>query len=80
MPMSSAQLNTLLTQGLKDDLSYLELRVHLINFKEEGGDQKEALSILEDIHTNQTDQEIKDRLEELMDLTEGLGIKALRVW
>lgn len=80
MPMSSAQLKSLITQGLNDDLSYLELRVHLINFKEEGGNQKEALKALEEVHAGQTKPEVVNRLEELMDLTEGLGIKTLRVW
>lgn len=78
--MSSAQLKNLLVEGLETDLSYLELRAHLIDFKEEGGDQKEALKILEDIHKTQTEENIIDRLLELMDLTEGLGIKTLRVW
>jgi len=78
--MTSANLKSLLTKGIAEDLSYLELRVHLIDFKEQGGDQTEALNVLEDIHKAVTDENVGDRLLELMDLTEGLGIKALRVW
>ena len=78
--MSSAKLKSLISKGLEDDLSYLELRVYLIEFKEQGGDQQQALSVLEEIHQKQSDEEAADRLLELMDLTEGHGIKALRVW
>ena len=78
--MSIAKLKTLLTQGIEEDLSYLELRVHLIDFKEQGGDQKDAISVLEGLHKTTPDENWKDKILELMDLTEGQGIKALRVW
>ncbi len=78
--MLTANLKSLLSQGIQDDLSYLELRVFLLDFKEKGGDQKEALSVLEELHHSIADENWKDKLLELMDLTEGLGIKALRVW
>ena len=78
--MSTAKLKSCISKGLEDDLSYLELRVYLIEFKEEGGDQQEAINILEEIHQKQTNEEAADRLLELIDLTEGHGIKTLRVW
>ncbi len=78
--MTSANLKSLLIKGIAADLSYLELRVHLIDFKEQGGEQTEALSVLEEIHKATTNEIVGDRLLELMDLTEGLGIKALKVW
>ncbi len=78
--MTSANLKSLLIKGIAEDLSYLELRVHLIDFKEQGGEQSQALTVLEEIHKTVSDETVGDRLLELMDLTEGLGIKALKVW
>ncbi len=78
--MTSANLKSLLIKGIAEDLSYLELRVHLIDFKEQGGEQPQALAVLEEIHKTVSDETVGDRLLELMDLTEGLGIKALKVW
>ena len=78
--MSTANLKSLLAQGIEEDFSYLEFRAILIDFKEQGGNQKEALSILEELHASISDVNMQNRFLELMDLTEGLGIKTLRVW
>ncbi len=74
------KLRDLLQQAIQDDLSYLELRAVLIDFKDEGGDQNDARSVLEELYQAITDENWKDKLLELIDLTEGMGIKSLRVW
>ncbi len=74
------KLRDLLQQAIQDDLSYLELRAVLIDFKDEGGDQNDARSVLEELYQAITDENWKDKLLELIDLTQGMGIKSLRVW
>ena len=78
--MSNTQLKTLLAKGIEEDLSYLELRAYLIDFKEQGGQPEEALRILEELHLTVTDENTGNRLLELMDLVEGAGIKSLKIW
>ncbi|MEL6635187.1 MAG: hypothetical protein AAFW73_02490 [Bacteroidota bacterium] len=78
--MLISKLRDLLKQAIQDDLSYLELRAVLIDFKEEGGHQRDARSVLEELYHAIGDEYWKDKLLELIELTEGMGIKTLRVW
>jgi hypothetical protein len=67
-------------EGLSQNIDFHEFRKILLLFKEEGGNQEDALIVLEDLRQKSENQKVEDNILEIMDLVTGWCNVDLRVW
>ena len=74
-------MKTEITEGIKNHKEFSELRELIVRFKDQGGKQREALQILEEIRQEfKDDEEKEDLVLELLDYVAGWCQPQYRIW
>ncbi len=78
--MTNINLEQSLKELLEKQKSIEELRMLLVEFKNQGGSQLDALDIIQNVRLNNSSDKVDDCLLELMDFASGYCRIELRVW
>ena len=73
-------LKNKIEEGLMQNIDFLEFRKILLLFKEEGGNQEDALKVLEDLRQKAENEEVEDKILEIMDIVGGWCRADLIIW
>ena len=71
-------MKTTLKKGLNENKSLSELRAEIVRFKNNGGSQKKAQIILEELRTEVKESE--DKILELLDYVTGWCQQKYQIW
>ncbi len=74
-------MKTEIIKGINENQNLLDLRKLLVEFKKKGGNQKEAIQLLEEVRIEFRDDEKKeDKVLELLDFACGWCQKRFLIW
>ncbi len=77
--MLASEFQKKILDSINQELDILSIRLLLLDFKLEGGTQKEAYNALEQIRAN-LDLDKEDLILEIMDIVSGFCSTHLKVW
>jgi hypothetical protein len=78
--MTTEELEEKIAAGLRATESLLTLREIIVDFSRSGGRREEAIDALRRLRLHIDDEQMDDRLLELLDFATGYSVPALKIW